>query len=260
MYMSESIIKKGYANNLVQEVSNESIAASPVILERLEKFARTSQVLAPKSNDFLYFTIIFLRAAEASLIDDKGNLRKVGSERAWGYFDKDFKWHGNVKPHKNNNGDIFPEIELKTATRDWIGMPLCVDHKSESVDGIRGIILDTYYDEKHKQVVGLCALDKINYPNLARKVQTGVVRYGSMGTAVTTSICSDCGNRASTPTQYCRCVTARSAYGEINIGLKPIEYSLVVQPAEPGARLLQCLASIGQHKKELINNGVRDYD
>ena len=258
--MSESIIKKGYANNLVQEVSNESIAASPVILERLEKFARTSQVLAPKSNDFLYFTIIFLRAAEASLIDDKGNLRKVGSERAWGYFDKDFKWHGNVKPHKNNNGDIFPEIELKTATRDWIGMPLCVDHKSESVDGIRGIILDTYYDEKHKQVVGLCALDKINYPNLARKVQTGVVRYGSMGTAVTTSICSDCGNRASTPTQYCRCVTARSAYGEINIGLKPIEYSLVVQPAEPGARLLQCLASIGQHKKELINNGVRDYD
>nr|BDD46227.1 hypothetical protein 59 [bacterium] len=260
--MSElGFIKVGYSNSsVVQEVSADTVRASPMILERLEKFAQASRVLAPKSDDFLYFTIIFLKSAEAALIDDDGNLRKVGSERAWGYFDENYKWHGNIQPHRNNNGDIFPEAELKKASRDWIGMPLCVDHKSESVDGIRGIILDTYYDEKHKQVVGLCALDKINYPNLARKVQTGVVRYGSMGTAVTTSICSDCGNRATTPKEYCIHVTSRSAYGEVNVGLKPMEYSLVVQPAEPGARLLRCIASIGEHKTELANYGVEDFD
>ena len=260
--MSELGFKKvGYSNSRVTEVSADAVLASPAILERLNKFAQSAQVLAPKSDDFLYFTIIFLKSAEAALIDEEGNLKKLASgDRAWGYFDEKYKWHGNVRPHRNNNGDIFPEAELKKAARDWIGMPLCVDHKSESVDGIRGIILDTYYDEKHKQVVGLCALDKVTYPNLARKVQTGVVRYGSMGTAVSTSICSDCGNRATTPSEYCLHVTARSAYGEINIGLKPMEYSLVVQPAEPGARLLQCIASIGQHKKELVNYGVKDFE
>jgi hypothetical protein len=260
--MSQFLLKKvGYLNTAAQEVSADTALASPAVLERLNKFAKSAQVLAPKSDDFLYFTIIFLKAAEASLIDEKGDLKKLaGGERAWGYFDDKYSWYGNVKPHRNNNGDIFPEGELKKAARDWIGMPLCVDHKSESVDGIRGIILDTYYDEKHKQVVGLCALDKVTYPNLARKVQTGVVRYGSMGTAVSTSICSDCGKRASTQAEYCQHVISRTAYGEINIGLKPMEYSLVVQPAEPGARLLQCIAKLRTHQQELFNHGITDFE
>ena len=132
-------------------------------------------------------------------------------------------------------------------------MPLCRDHESNSVDGIRGIILDTHYDQKLKQVVGLCALDKVNYPELARKVETGLVRYGSMGTAVEVSVCTDCGNKAETLDEYCEHVNSRTAYGEINVGLKPIEYSLVVQPAEPGARLLSCIASLNNYRDEFIN-------
>lgn len=159
-----------------------------------------------------------------------------------------------------HNCDIFSESELKKAAKNWIGMPLCKDHESSSVDGIRGIILDTHYDEKLKQVVGLCALDKINYPDLARKVQTGVVRYGSMGTAVETSICSECGNRAKTQKDYCAHITNKTAWGEINVGLKPIEYSLVVQPAEPGAVLLRCIASLNEYRQEFINSGIDDVD
>ena len=159
-----------------------------------------------------------------------------------------------------HNCDIFPESELKVAAKKWIGMPLCRDHESSSVDGIRGIILDAHYDEKFKQVVGLCALDKKNYPDLARKVETGLVRYGSMGTAVETSVCSECGNKAATQKEYCQHVLTRTAHGEINVGLKPIEYSLVVQPAEPGAILLKCLASLDNYRKEFISYGVDDVD
>lgn len=257
--LDKSFKKFGHTgNSIVREISPDefqSKLASEDVLGRLNKFAQTIKAIAPRSDDFLYFSIIFLKSAEASLIDESGNLKKVGKDNAWGYFDDSWKWHGNVKPHKNNNGDIFPESELKKATRNWIGRPLCVDHKSDTVDGVRGIILDTHYDEKLKQVVGLCALDKINYPDLARKVTTGVVRYGSMGTAVSTSICTECSKPATTPKEYCDHIIRRQAWGEINVGLNPIEYSLVVQPAEPGAILLRCFASIGKHKEELSSYG-----
>ena len=177
-----------------------------------------------------------------------------------GYFDNDWNWHGNVKPHRNNNSDIFPESELKIAAKEWIGLPLCRDHESSSVDGIRGIILDTHYDEKFKQIVGLCALDKANYPDLASKVEKGLVRYGSMGTAVETSICTECGNKAKIASEYCNHVKDRTGHGEVNVGLKPIEYSLVVQPAEPGAILLKCIASLNGYKSQFTSAGVSNVD
>ena len=252
--------KIGYSPSPITKLSKDAVLADPVIVERMTKLAHEIKSIAPKSDDFLYFSIIFLKSAESALIDDTGSLKKVGHEKAWGYFDEGWKWHGNVRPHKNNNGDIFPEIELKKAANKWIGMPLCKDHESSSVDGIRGIILDTHYDDKLKQVVGLCALDRVNYADLARKVETGIVRYGSMGTAVETSVCSDCQNFAKTANEYCNHVKSRTAWGEINVGLKPIEYSLVVQPAEPGAILLRCFASLQNYKKEFINYGVDNFD
>jgi len=146
-------------NSNVKTHSNEEIRANPQIVDRFTKLAKNLKSIAPKSDDFLYFSIIFLKAAESALLDNSGNIKKVGSEDAWGFFDENWNWHGNVKPHRNNNKDIFPEAQLKLATPLWVGKPLCRDHESSSVDGIRGIILDTYYDEKYKQVVGLCALD-----------------------------------------------------------------------------------------------------
>lgn len=258
------LIKQSYSSNSTVQVlkhsDTESMLASPIISERIEKFAKQVQRIAPKSNDFLYFSIIFLKAAESALIDEFGELKKIGNEKAWGFFDDKWKWHGNVKAHKNSNSDIFPESELRKAAKDWIGKGLFVDHKSDSVDAMRGIILDTHYDEKLKQVVGLCALDKVAYPDLAHKVEKGIVRFGSMGTAVSHAICTECQKPAATQADYCECILSKRAYGEINIGLKPVEYSLVVQPAEPGAVLLRVFASIKNHEKELRSFGVDDLD
>ena len=173
--------KIGYSPSKINSISKDAILADPVLVNRMTKLAHEIKSIAPKSDDFLYFSIIFLKAAESAILDESGSIRKVGSENAWGYFDEKWKWHGNVKPHKNNNGDIFPESELKKAAHAWIGKPLCRDHVSDTVEGVRGIILDTHYDEKLKQVVGLCALDRVNYADLARNVETGIVRYGSMG-------------------------------------------------------------------------------
>lgn len=245
-------------NSNVKTYSDEQVKANPEIINRFTKLAKNLKSIAPKSDDFLYFSIIFLKAAESALLDDYGKIKKVGNEDAWGFFDENWKWHGNVKPHRNNNKDIFPESQLKIATPLWIGKPLCRDHESSSVDGIRGIILDTYYDEKYKQVVGLCALDRKSYPALAAKVESGLVRYGSMGTAVENSICTECGNVATNQNEYCSHITSRAAHGEINVGLKPIEYSLVVQPAEPGAVLLKCIASLNKYKEEFAGYGVED--
>lgn len=244
----------------IEKSEVSSVMADEAIVDRLTKVAEGVKKISQKSDDFLYFSIIFLKAAESAALDDNGLPKKLASgESAWCYFDDNYQWHGNVKPHRNNNHDIFPESELKKAASKWIGMPLCKDHKSDSVDGIRGIILDTHYDEKFKQVVGLCALDRVNYPDLARKVETGMVRYGSMGTAVEKSICSTCGNIATTPDNYCSHVKERNAHGEINVGLNPIEYSLVVQPAEPKAILLKCIASLQDYKSE-FKKYVSDVD
>ena len=65
------------------------------------------------------------------------------------------------------------------------------------------------------------------------------------------AICSECGTIATTPAEYCIHVTGRTAWGEINVGLKPIEYSLVVQPAEPEAKLLRCIASLNSKQDKL---------
>ena len=245
--------------NIVATHKKQEIFANPKLVNRLTKLADSIKAIAPRSDDFLYFSIIFLKSAESALLNEDGSIKKIANnEDAWGFFDEEWKWHGNVSPHRNNNKDIFPESELKKAASKWVGLPLCRDHESSSVDGIRGIILDTHYDEKYKQVVGLCALDKVNYPDLARKVETRLVRYGSMGTAVETSICSECGNRATTQKEYCNHILNKTAHGEINVGLKPIEYSLVVQPAEPGAILLKCIASLQEYKDEFMNYGVDD--
>ena len=150
----------------------------------------------------------------------------------------------------NCNGDIFPESELKKAYRKWVGRPLCKDHQSGSVDGIRGMIIDAYYDDKFKRVIGLCALDKVNYPDLARKVSSGYAKDVSMGTAVGRSVCYNCGNVAKVEADYCKCVKNRTTYGEINLDLSPIELSLVVTGADPRAKLRHVIASLNKYSAD----------
>lgn len=235
--------------------------ADEQIAKRFIKMAKNLKRIAPKASDFLYGHAIMMHAAEASLVDQEtGELIMRNGKPVVGNFEpiklkngKDsVKWVSpdSIQPYKNANGDIFPEVELLKAHKMWVGKPLCKDHKSESVDGIRGIIVDTYYDPKFKRVHALFALDRKNYGDLARKVETGYANNVSMGTAVGRSVCTECGNVAQTERDYCKCIKTRANYGEINLDLNPIELSLVVNGADGRAKIRNIIASMNQYVQQ----------
>src|SRR5690606_17114152 len=220
------------------------------IENRMRKFAQELKVIAPQAKDFLYFTCVMMHAAEASCINDDGTPKKLSNgedvSATWEKVGEGIKWTCNdprIQPYRNNNRDIFPESELKVAYKNWVGRPLCLDHQSQSVDKIRGVIVDTVYDDRRKRVIALCALDAKNYGDLADKVQTGVANNVSMGTAVGRAVCTDCGTVAKAERDFCHHMRAKSCYGEINLDLAPIELSLVVSGADPKAKVKHIIAS-----------------
>lgn len=245
-----AILKTANGELINNNVPATEALADVEITNRFVKLAETIRKIAPRSDDFLYFNAIFMHASESSLIDHKtGEPKKDKNGKViTGGFDENWKWQcsdPSILPLMNQNKDTFPESELKKAYKMWVGRPLCVDHRSDQVEGVRGIILDTHYDEKYKRVVGLCALDRITYPDLAHKIKSGVANSVSMGCAVSTAICFVCGNKAITEKDYCNCM--RSKRGEINVGLNPIELSVVVTPADPEAKVLKIIASMNNY-------------
>jgi len=225
-------------------------AVSAEMLEEFRKTAADLKKIAPKAEDFLYFSAVMMHAAEAAGLHDDGtprlNARGEKVEVGWDKSGGTWRWMSNdssIKPYKNSNGDIFPEEELVKAYKKWQHKPLCIDHKSSSVDHVRGFIVDTYYDRSLKRVIALCALDKAGYPQLARQVSTGVSNCVSMGTAVGRAICTDCARVARTEADFCDHMRKKSCYGEINIDLNPIELSIVVNGADPRANIKHIIAS-----------------
>jgi hypothetical protein len=247
-----SFIKLGEIIEISRVENTDSCipAVSQDVLDNFKKIAGSLKKIAPKAEDFLYFSAVMMHAAEASALNDDGTIKlnasgeevKVGWDKRGGTW----RWTSNdssVKPYRNSNGDIFPEEELVKAYKKWVHKPLCIDHKSSSVDHVRGFIVDTYYDRNLKRVIALCALDKHNYPDLARKVATGYSSCVSMGTAVGRAICSDCATVARTENDFCDHMRRKSCYGEINIDLNPLELSIVVNGADPRASIKHIIAA-----------------
>jgi hypothetical protein len=236
----------------IEESDSCTSFINETILNEFKKTAKELKILAPSSEDFLYFSTIMMHAAESSAINDDGTpkLTKSGEtvNVGWDTSEGTWKWKTNdptIKPYKNANGDIFPEKELVTAHKLWISKPLCIDHKSSSVDHVRGYIVDTYYDRELKRVVALCALDKKNYPDLAHKVSAGITPNVSMGTGVSMAVCTEhgCHKVARVEQDFCKHMKAKSGYGEINIGLNPIELSIVVNGADQKAKIKHIIAA-----------------
>jgi hypothetical protein len=234
----------------IQSTESSAPMVDQDALNKFYKMAGDLKKVAPKADDFLYMVAVIMHAAEASAVNDDGTpkLNRFGEEVkvGWDTSNNTWRWVSSdpsVRAFKNSNGDIFPESQLITAHKKWIGKPLCLDHKSSSVDHTRGFIVDTYYDRKLKRVVALCALDKANYPELARKVSTGMQTAVSMGTAVGQAICYDCAKVARVESDFCSHMKTKSGYGEINVDLNPIELSIVVNGADPKAHIKQVLAA-----------------
>jgi len=237
-------------NEMFQETVSELKARAAA--EAKEQSIKTGKAIAPRAKDFLYFTAVMMHAAEAALLDEDGNIKKSadGSEITAEWEKRDDTWiwkcsDPTVMPYKNSNNDIFPSEELKKAYKKWVAKPLCLDHQSQSVDMMRGIVVDTYWDDKKQRVVALCALDKVNYPELAHKVASGVAACVSMGTAVGRAICTEkgCHRVAKTEADFCEHMKAKTCYGEINVDLSPIELSIVVNGADPKAKIRRVIAA-----------------
>ncbi len=255
------LIKLGEAHEI--RLENPDSCIPEVSAECLEEFKKTANILkkiAPKAEDFLYFSAVMMHAAEAAALNEdgtpklniKGEVVTVGWDKSGG----SWKWTSNdpsLKPYKNSNGDIFPEEELTKAYKKWKHKPLCVDHKSSSVDHVRGFIVDTYYDRALKRVIALCALDKAGFPQLARNVSTGISNCVSMGTAVGRAICYDCQRVARTEADFCAHMKNKSCYGEINVDLNPIELSIVVNGADPRANIKNIIAAANTMNTYLEN-------
>src|SRR5271154_1354436 len=246
-----TIIKLGEAHEIrLENTASWAGQVSPEVLENFQKFAANLKRIAPKAEDFLYFSAVMMHAAEAAALNEDGTqkltLKGEPVQVGWDKSGNTWKWTSNdpnIKPYKNSNGDIFPEEELTKAYKKWKHKPLCVDHKSSSVDHVRGFIVDTYYDRALKRVIALCALDKAGFPQLARNVSTGISNCVSMGTAVGRAICYDCARVARTEQDFCKHMKDKSCYGEINVDLNPIELSIVMNGADNKATIKQVLAS-----------------
>lgn len=115
----------------------------------------------------------------------------------------------------NDNFDEFPAIELVGNLDDlgyvtFRGKPAFVNHHNENHRRMRGVIIDAALHEDHNPdgspdtwAEGLHEIDAQKFPKLAEAIIRGHIQRTSMGVDVDYSICSACGNKATTPADYC---------------------------------------------------------
>ena len=200
--------------------------------------------LAHKDFNYTFGNYTLQRVREVEVADYQGPVYNIEVEDDHSYIANGLVVH---------NSDSFPRLELKKAYKGWVGRPLCLDHQSQSVDKIRGVIVDTVYDDKRDRIIALCALDSKNYPDLADKVKTGVATNVSMGVAVGRAVCSECHKAARTEKEFCQHMRNKTRYAEINLDLSPLELSLVVAGADPGAKVKHIIASDVARAAELLS-------
>jgi ribosomal protein L37E len=111
----------------------------------------------------------------------------------------------------NENFDEFSADEIKKAYRTFIGKPTFVNHNNENHRRARGVVIDAALHEDRNPdgspdtwVEALMEIDAVRFPILAKAIIEGHIDRTSMGTDVAYSLCSACGNRATTPSEYCQ--------------------------------------------------------
>lgn len=162
----------------------------------------------------------------------------------------------------NDNYDSFPAEELEKAYTTFKGKPVFVNHHNDNHKRARGVIIDAALHKdanrdgtKDYWVEVLMEIDALRFPKLAAEIMNGNIARTSMGCDVAFSVCSACGNRATTPAEYCTHIPASKGVtlyrttasghkiGEIIretcYGLRFFENSLLVEPpADPTAFFL----------------------
>lgn len=175
----------------------------------------------------------------------------------------------------NNNGDSFPEEELLRFTlatnslvyRTFQNDPLHVNHVADDPTKAKGFLPDTYlYGYKptenpaDKHVKCLVAADRTKDRVFAEALRRGEIKTFSMGAEVSFTICSVCGNRATTENEFCthikngmkmRKVGAQLCF-EKCFGVRFRELSEVGDPAWPEATTDVVLGSGGVEPYQFV--------
>ncbi len=240
---SDQVVMDAYADPNEAKYNPESEDAKKAG-EQFSRTVRAAKNVIKKSGDFLYV-----------------RTRAIGAMEKWG---------------PNMNGDAFPMKELQASYRTFVGKGNFIDHKSDDITKIRGLVIDAYLNNDDNCVECLIAVDRKSHPQLARDIETGVVNSVSMGTRVGWSTCSVCDNVARTENDYCSHIknykgmkigfltnNDKHAFGkfavhEVNHELEFIELSWVAVPAFQDAYVLEKVASL----KKALDNGFdtsKDY-
>ncbi|MDQ1041384.1 hypothetical protein QFZ75_007886 [Streptomyces sp. V3I8] len=162
----------------------------------------------------------------------------------------------------NDNWDEFPADEIAASYRTFVGKPVFVNHKNDNHRRSRGVIIDAaLHEDKNPDGSAdtwaevLMEIDAKNFPKLAKAILKGEIDRTSMGCDVERSVCSACGNVATTPAEYCahipglkgkrifRHTASGQRVGELVretcYGLSFFENSVLVEPpADPTAHFL----------------------
>lgn len=284
-----NILNRYYINGF----DNETIKRFSNIVSKIKEQKKANG----QQDDFLYFVARAIHAMEASAIDAStgeydpklGHIDKndgtgkcaicgveLRKDKDGNYIDGMWCKSSKVKPYYNQNGDAFPEEELIKLIIDpecpnkkipvyetFIGKGLFTDHKSNQVECLRGIILDAVYDKKTKGVDVLVALDKVQYPELARQISIGYSCSVSMGCKVKYAICGICGNISYTLNDLCSCAKINCKNQrlltkdntepyQINYGVEFIELSVVSIGADPKAKIKKIVAK-NNKESELVS-------
>lgn len=111
---------------------------------------------------------------------------------------------GMEKHGHNGNYDAFPWEEIKKALPTYPGCGFYIEHKEDSFDDAKGIVLDVFPNEDEQYVTCLCAIDKDDYPEFVQQILDGTYSQVSMSLLANECECSECGNVAHSFEELCQ--------------------------------------------------------
>jgi hypothetical protein len=168
-----------------------------------------------------------------------------------------------ISSRTNDNHDTFPADEIEKGYKTFLGKPAFVNHHNANHRRARGVIVAVALHRDRNPdgspdtwVEGLHEIDAVRFPKLCKAILAGRVNRTSMGVDVDWSTCSACGNKATSPAEYCKHLPAlkgkkirqrnkvtgkveEKLIHEVCAGLSFFENSLLVEdPADPTAYVI----------------------
>ena len=149
----------------------------------------------------------------------------------------------------NKNWDFFPLEEIQRAYPTFIGRNIFLDHNTASVRNAVGKIIAAELredEEGHTYVACLFKVDRQIHPDIAMKIENGIIDSVSMGANVMQAECSMCHHVATKEAEFCEHLHNLGRYMDydhgtqnysINHGVEFTELSLVSVPADPTAKM-----------------------